>query len=121
MSKILVVDDEVDVTHGIKKGLEKNGFTVVTFNDPKEALLNYKVNEYDLLLLDIRMPQMNGFELYRELKKKNDKTRVCFFTAFEVYYDEFKKVFPQLDVKCFIRKPITIEELVNHINSELKS
>src|SRR3546814_699776 len=54
-----------------------------------------------------------------EIKKKNDTTKICFFTAFEVYYDEFKKVFPKLDVKCFIRKPISIADLVSHINLEL--
>ena len=66
------------------------------------------------------MPKMNGFELYREIKKKNEKVRVCFFTAFEVYYEEFRKMFPNLQVRCFIRKPITINDLVTHINSELE-
>jgi len=118
--KILVVDDEPDITASIKNGLSRNGFEVTTFNDPTAALTNYNVNTYDLLLLDIRMAKMNGFELYRELKKKGDDTaKVCFFTAFEVYYDEFKKIFPNLEVKCFIRKPITITELISHINTEL--
>lgn len=118
--KILVVDDEPDITASIKNGLTRNGFEVTTFNDPTTALASYNVNTYDLLLLDIRMPKMNGFELYRELKKKGDDTaKACFFTAFEVYYDEFKKIFPNLEVKCFIRKPITITELTSHINTEL--
>ena len=119
MAKILVVDDELDITASIKNGLQRHGFEVDTFNDPLKALSSYKPGEYDLLLLDIRMPKMNGFELYREIKKKNDTTKICFFTAFEVYYDEFKKVFPKLDVKCFIRKPISIADLVAHINLEL--
>ena len=119
MKKILVVDDESDITASIKNGLKRNGFEVDTFNDPVAALEHYDVGMYDLLLLDIRMPKMNGFELYRELKKKGVTSKVCFFTAFEVYYDEFKKVFPALDVKCFIRKPITIADLTAHINSEL--
>lgn len=118
--KILVVDDEPDITASIKNGLSRNGFEVTTFNDPTAALTNYNVGTYDLLLLDIRMAKMNGFELYRELKKKGDDTaKVCFFTAFEVYYDEFKKIFPNLEVKCFIRKPVTITELISHINTEL--
>jgi two-component system catabolic regulation response regulator CreB/two-component system response regulator ChvI len=118
--KILVVDDEPDITTSIKNGLTRNGFEVTTFNDPTDALANYVVNTYDLLLLDIRMAKMNGFELYRELKKKgSDTAKACFFTAFEVYYDEFKKIFPNLEVKCFIRKPITITELISHINTEL--
>lgn len=119
MHKILVVDDEPDVINAIKKGLEKNGFSVDTFTDPEIALSNFELNKYDLILLDIRMPKMNGFELYRKLRQKSEKIRVCFFTAFEVYYEEFKKLFPTLEVKCFIRKPVTIEELVKHIKSEL--
>jgi DNA-binding response OmpR family regulator len=120
MKKILVVDDEPDITSSIKMGLEKKGFEVVTYNDPLRVVDEYKPGTYDLLLIDIRMPKMNGFELYREIKKKSDNLKVCFFTAFEVYYEEFKKVFPTLEVKCFIRKPISINDLVVHINSELE-
>lgn len=121
MPKILVVDDEPDITTSIKNGLQHHGFEIDVFNDPLKALTSYKPNEYDLLLLDIRMPKMNGFELYREIKKKNDNVKICFFTAFEVNYDEFRKIFPNLDVKCFIRKPISIAELVSHINLELNN
>ena len=119
--RILVVDDEPDIASSIKRGLERNGFQVDAFTDPENALSEFKPGIYDLLLIDIRMPKLNGFELYREIKKKNDRAKICFFTAFEVYYDEFKKVFPTLDVKCFIRKPITISDLVVHINTELNN
>lgn len=121
MKKILVVDDEPDITTSVKNGLERKGFEVHTHNDPLKALENFKPDVYDLMLIDIRMPKMSGFELYREIKKKNEgKTKICFFTAFEVYYEEFRKMFPNLEVKCFIRKPITISDLVTHINSELE-
>ena len=120
MKKILVVDDELDITSSIKNGLERKGFEVHTYNDPTKALEAFTPDTYDLMLIDIRMPKMNGFELYREIKKKNDKVKICFFTAFEVYYDEFRRMFPNLEVKCFIRKPITIGDLVTHINSELE-
>lgn len=120
MKKILVVDDEPDITSSIKNGLQRKGFEVDTYNDPTDALSNFKPDTYDLLLIDIRMPKMNGFELYREVKKKSNDVRICFFTAFEVYYDEFRKMFPNLEVKCFIRKPITINDLVTHINTELE-
>jgi DNA-binding response OmpR family regulator len=120
MKKILVVDDEPDITSSIKNGLQRKGFEVDTYNDPTDALSNFKPDTYDLLLIDIRMPKMNGFELYREVKKKSSDVRICFFTAFEVYYDEFRKMFPNLEVKCFIRKPITINDLVTHINTELE-
>ena len=121
MKKILVVDDEPDITSSIKRGLEKYGFHVDAYTDPQTALSEFTSGAYDLLLIDIRMPKLNGFELYREIKKKNDKAKICFFTAFEVYYEEFKKVFPTLDVKCFIRKPIALKDLVDHINTELKN
>lgn len=120
MKKILVVDDEPDITSSIKTGLEKKGFEVQVYNEPLKALSEFKPNEFDLLLIDIRMPKMNGFELYREIKKKSNDVKICFFTAFEVYYEEFRKMFPNLEVKCFIRKPITINDLVVHINSELE-
>ena len=121
LKRILVVDDEPDISSSIKKGLERNGFQVDAYSDPEKALTEFKPGMYDLLLVDIRMPKLNGFELYREIKKKNDQSKICFFTAFEVYYEEFKKVFPTLDVKCFIRKPITISDLVTHINTELNN
>lgn len=121
LKRILVVDDEPDISSSIKRGLERNGFQVDAYTDPEKALSEFKPGIYDLLLVDIRMPKLNGFELYREIKKKNDHSKICFFTAFEVYYEEFKKVFPTLDVKCFIRKPITISDLVTHINTELNN
>ena len=119
MTKILVVDDEPDITTSLKNGLQRKGFEVDAYNDPTDALSNFKPDFYDLLLIDIRMPKMSGFELYREVKKKSNNVKICFFTAFEVYYDEFRKMFPNLEVKCFIRKPITINDLVTHINTEL--
>ena len=120
MKRILVVDDEPDITTSIKNGLERKGFEVHVYNDPLKVLTDFKSDTYDLMLIDIRMPKMNGFELYREIKKKNDKVKTCFFTAFEIYYEEFRKMFPDLEVKCFIRKPITINDLVAHINLEFE-
>jgi len=99
--------------------LTNNGFEVDAYNEPQKALSDFKPNIYDLLLIDFRMSRMSGFELYREIKKRDDNVKVCFLTAFEMYYDEFKKVFPTSNVKCFIRKPITLKKLVSHIKSEL--
>ena len=116
----MVVDDEADITSVMKQGLEKEGFDVDAFNNPLEALSSFKPGIYDLLLLDVRMDRMNGFELYRQLKKKDEKAKICFITAFEVYYDEFKKVFPKLRVNCFVRKPVRLEELAKTIREELE-
>ena len=83
-----------------------NGFEVDAYNDPLEALSNFKANSYGLALLDVRMAPLNGFELYKKMKNIDDNLKACFITAFEDYRQEFKESFPQLDeMKCFIRKP----------------
>jgi CheY-like chemotaxis protein len=120
--RILLVDDEQDITRLFKVALERAGFTVDVYNDPLESLSNYKTGVYDLILLDIRMPQMSGFELYNKIKEIDDKVKVCFITAFEEYYDEFKKLFPHLnELECYIRKPIRMEELIRIVKSHLNS
>lgn len=114
--RILAIDDEPDLTMLYKMALEHYGFEVNTFNDPKEALSNYKPGYYDLVILDIKMPTMDGFELYHEIKKKDANAKVCFLTASELYYEEFrKKEYSALDKGLFIRKPIDNDELVNEI------
>ena len=121
MARIAIVDDEPDITAVLKKGLEQNGFAVETFNDPRLALSSYKPNYYDLMIIDIRMPNINGFDLYRELKKKDGDVKVCFLTAFEIYYEEFRKMFPNIDVRAFVRKPVSIAALVKQINDVIKT
>ena len=120
MTKVLIVEDEPDVLHTLERGLARNGFDVEAFSDPLQALAKFKPNTYDILLFDISMPKMSGFELYRETRKSGDKSMVFFITAFEVYYEEFKKIFPDLEVKHFIKKPIPIKHLVATINNTLK-
>ena len=119
MIKIFLVDDEPDIANSLKAGLERKGFSVAAFVDPQEALSKYEKNMYDLLLIDIRMPRLSGFELMREIKKVDPNAVVWFLTAFEVYYDEFKKMFPNLDVKSFVRKPISAGDLAAKINEGL--
>lgn len=117
---ILLVDDEEDIAKLFKKALERAGFIVDTYNDPLQSLSNYRAGMYDLLLLDIKMPEMNGFELYKRIRQIDDKTKVCFMTAFEEYYDEFRKTFPDLkDKECFIRKPIGMNDLIKSVKSHL--
>jgi DNA-binding response OmpR family regulator len=121
MKRIAVVDDEPDITNVLKKGLERNGFTVDTFNDPHVALASFQPRHYDLVIIDIRMPRINGFDLYRQLKKRDTDVKVCFLTAFQIYYEEFRMLFPKIDVKAFIRKPVSISNLVNQINAAITS
>jgi len=114
--RVMIVDDEEDITSIFKIGLERNEFIVSTFNDPLKALAAFKPGVYDLLLLDIRMPGLSGFELYEKIRDKDRKVKVCFLTAFETYRPEFKKSFPFLEeVKCFLKKPITVGELIQRL------
>ncbi len=120
-NRILVVDDEPDLTQVSTLALEYHGFKVDSFNDPQEALSKFKPGSYDLIILDIKMPKMDGFELYHEIKKKDNNAKVCFLTASELYYEEFrKKEYCALDRNLFIQKPIDNEDLVKQINKMLK-
>lgn len=114
--KILIVDDDFDLTSMFKMVLEMNGFEVDAYNDPLSALRDFRANSYGMALFDIRMPELNGFELYKKIQEKDNKMKVCFITAFEDYDDEFKQSFPELDEsKCFVRKPKAVEDLVKHV------
>jgi two-component system OmpR family response regulator len=117
--RILIVDDE-DIAWSFKITLECAGFVVDTSNDPLKSLSAYKAGAYDLLLLDIRMQRMSGFELYDKIKEIDDNVNVCFITAFEEYYDEFKKRFPYSEKPdWFIRKPIGMDDLIRSVKSHL--
>jgi DNA-binding response OmpR family regulator len=117
--RILVVDDEPDITSIFKISLEYNGFEVDAYNDPILALSNFKAAFYGLMLLDIKMPGMTGFELYKEVMKIDNKVKVCFVTAYDLSYDEFRQQVPTLNAKCFLRKPILIPDLIKRIDLEL--
>jgi DNA-binding response OmpR family regulator len=120
-NRILVVDDEPDLTQVSTLALEYYGYKVDSFNDPQEALSKFKPGSYDLIILDIKMPKMDGFELYHEIKKKDNNAKVCFLTASELYYEEFRnEEYRALDRNLFIRKPIDNEDLVKEINKMLK-
>ncbi len=119
MARILLVDDEPDVAATYKMGLERDGLVVDAFTDPIAALDQFKHDYYAMLITDIRMPDMNGFELYRQIRKKDDKIKVAFMTAFEIYENEFSKVFKNTEVKLFFKKPVTLSELVLRVKEEL--
>jgi CheY-like chemotaxis protein len=123
LSRIMVVDDEKDILRIIKRDLEgTNEFQVEIFSSGIEALSSFKNHElgyYAVIITDIRMPRMNGFELYRQLKEMNPNTKIAFITAFEINKDEFIKVFPSIEVKDFIIKPIDMDDLIFKIRSML--
>jgi DNA-binding response OmpR family regulator len=114
--RILIVDDEVDITDSLKAGLTSQGFSVDAYNDPMAALAHFKSKQYDFVILDIRMPKMNGFDLYREMVKLDWKTNYCFFTAFDIHPSEFEKVFPDVNVRAFLKKPLSPSQMVERLN-----
>ena len=118
--RVMIVDDESDVNLAIKMVLEESGFQVDSFTDPLLALEGVKVeaDKYMLLVLDIRMPNMNGFELYEQIKKIDNKVKVCFLTAGEMDYEQFRKeLSPALDDNCYIQKPIQNVILIERLKS----
>jgi two-component system, OmpR family, response regulator ChvI len=119
--RILIVDDDSDILTTYKKGLEQSGlFEVDTFDDPEEVLSNFKSGLYDCLIIDIRLPKMDGFELYDKMKAIDNKVKICFITAYEINYRALRQVFPEPKLECFIQKPIEIGKLVERIKSELE-
>src|SRR5215203_4360133 len=114
--RVMIVDDEQDITAVFKIGLEMHQFIVKTFNDPLEALSKFRPRLYDLLILDITMPGMNGFQLYVKIRGLDDKVKVCFLTAFEETRGEFRNSFPLLEeVNCYLKKPITVQDLIKRL------
>jgi two-component system, OmpR family, response regulator ChvI len=118
-NKILLVDDEHDITVTFKAILQDAGFIVDVYEDPLIALSNFKQHSYDLVILDIKMPRMNGFELYEEIHKIDNQVWSYFITASEMYYSEARKGREQLycilDTKRFLRKPVSNTNLLKRV------
>ena len=118
-----MVDDEPDITHLVRRVLEINEFVVDSYTDPTLALSNFKPGLYDLLLLDIKMPKMNGFDLYQKMKEIESNVKICFLTASELFYEEYRRLdaYPRLDKAYFIQKPFRTEDLIRQLNEILYS
>ena len=117
LANLLVVDDDSDIAHVLKQGLQKNGFLVSAFTSPEEALKKFQSNskDYCLLLSDIRMPGISGIRLARKVKEINPDVKVVLMTSFEIRDNEFSKVFPSTHVDGFVQKPVGIDDLTNKI------
>ena len=119
VKKILLVDDEPDITFTIKNMLYNTGFQIYTFNDPITFFKLYSSNFYDLVILDIKIPNMDGFELYIKIKEKDPTVKICFLTAIATFDEEIKKSRPEVSriiaEECFIQKPITTEDLIKKL------
>ena len=117
----LVVDDDYDIASLIKIGLEKMGFSVSSFTDPFLALEEFSKNpsNYELVMSDVRMPSMNGYEFVKQVKKINPKVNVILMTAFEIEDKEFHRILPSIKIDGFLQKPFSISKL-NDILKEIK-
>jgi DNA-binding response OmpR family regulator len=117
-NRVLIVDDEPDLTLLYRLSLELAGFKVETYNDSSEALSNFRAGSYDLIILDIKMPVMDGFSLYAELKKKDSNAKICFLTAGEMYHQQYRlDKYDSLEGNLFLRKPISSEDLIKEITA----
>ncbi|MGC2571250.1 MAG: response regulator [Candidatus Nitrosopolaris sp.] len=124
--RILIVDDDVDITVTFKTAIEDNNKTMLTkkievhtSNNPVIALSEFKPNFYDLLLVDINMPHMNGFELSEKILAIDINVRVCYMSSAEINRDGLREIYPSLSLGCFIGKPMTIDYLLERVRSEL--
>jgi CheY-like chemotaxis protein len=125
--RILIVDDDVDLTITFKEVIEESNnnndvnkrIEVYKSNDPTVALSDFKPNYYDLLLVDINMPRMNGFELCEKILVIDINVRICFMSSVEINREGLREIYPSLGLGCFIRKPVTIDYLLERIRSEL--
>ena len=125
---ILVVDDDQDTTLAVKSSLEiqnnrvdnKFFFRIYTYNLPLLALSEFKPNYFDLLLVDVEMPNMNGFELSTKMIEIDSNPKICFMSAAEVNYEALREIYPTVSVGCFIKKPVSLDHLITRVRAELE-
>jgi DNA-binding response OmpR family regulator len=125
--RILIVDDDPDITFTFKKGLEaeneknnKTFFKVYTHNNPLSALSEFKPDFYDLILIDINMPKMDGIELSSKILELDANIKICLVTAGESNIEVLRELYPTRSIGCFIKKPVTIDQLVRRVKAELE-
>ena len=122
--RILLVDDESDVTTALTFALEDYGFEVDSYNNPLAALSNFKSNYYDLAIIDIKMPEIDGFELLRKIRTEDENLRICFLTALTDLRDHMSDIndlSPSFVKDWVIRKPISNKDLLSDINRIMSS
>jgi CheY-like chemotaxis protein len=125
---ILVVDDDQSTTIAVKSGLENENshttnrisYLVHAYNLPTMALSQFKPNFYDLLLIDVEMPKMNGFEFSTRILEIDADPKICFMSAAEVNYEALREIYPSVNFGCFIKKPISLEHLIRSVRNELE-
>jgi CheY-like chemotaxis protein len=141
IKRILIIDDNPDITltfkkvlqglqaydftddshleANITKGKKKMSFEVITYNDPFLALSEFKPNFYHIMLVDINMPKINGFEFSTKILECDANPRICFMSSGQINQEALKEVYPTLSIGCFIKKPIMARDLIRRIKMEL--
>ncbi|MFL6318068.1 MAG: response regulator [Nitrososphaeraceae archaeon] len=115
--RILLVDDEPDSCISFQAVLEDAGYECISYTDSVETIQEFRPFYYDLILLDIKMPVLNGFELCKKIIELDKTVHIIFITALEAYYEQFRSQhFPELGKINYIQKPIGNEELVQIVN-----
>ena len=112
---LLLVDDEPDILYVIKHGVERKGVRVDAFADPREALDSFDPSLHSVALLDIKMPEMSGFELANELLKQKPDLQICFLTAFDINIHELRVTVPSIRPVCHLLKPMHVDSVTSHV------
>ncbi|MDQ3840417.1 MAG: response regulator [Thermoproteota archaeon] len=126
--RILIVDDDPDITFTFKKAFEEANrisgskilFLVNAYNDPLAAVSEFKSNYYHLMLIDINMPKMNGFEFCIRALELDANPRICFMSSGLINQEALREQYPSLSIGCFIKKPVSMENLIRRVKSELE-
>jgi two-component system catabolic regulation response regulator CreB/two-component system response regulator ChvI len=117
--KILLVDDEPDITTIFRRALQNFGYSVDTYNEPERALANFKPDVYDLVILDYRMPGMNGVDLARAIWRVQPNAKICFVSAFEILTNELEAEFKNKEICTFLKKPVMPKVLAEHVEKQI--
>jgi DNA-binding response OmpR family regulator len=111
----MVIDDDKDITDLFSIFLESNGYIVNAYTNPVEAFNNFSKNSHDLIVLDLKMPKMDGMTLYHRIKEIDDKVIICFTTADKNYIQQLQKGIIDIE-KIVLYKPVLLKDLKNKID-----
>lgn len=115
----MIVDDDQEILNLFNVGLQRHGFNVEAYSDPLLALSHFKEGSFDIAMLDVRMPLMDGFELSQKLLERDPNLIIGFVTAYEIQDSPYAKEMPQMSADHFLRKPVSIADLSESINKLL--
>jgi DNA-binding response OmpR family regulator len=124
--RILIIDDSSDITTTFKIGIENNNINsdkkidAHTYNDPRAVLLDFEPDVYDLLLIDINMPYINGFQLSERILEIDINVKICYMSSGEINRDALREVHPSISLGCFMRKPVSIDYFIGRVIAELE-